>query len=371
MVAMVVILVIAVAAVSIVWGTASGFLERGNQASFDLANSLGDVHVTGCWVDRDRTYLRMSNKGEKAVNASAIDLSVKGLTFDPVFQPYTNVSTSIVEPRDSFRLMIPEKISEELDIQLYLGKQRKTVHCRYLDEVSCRPEEAMVGYWTLNSKHTLGATSVDLTEVQDNGDIQGAKVVKGFIGQAYEFDGSNDRVKIDNFPSDATGNVTISMWFNRTDVPFADDEALIALDGNVNNAPGVEIYLEDGLSGTPHGGLKATNNMGEELVTDTYQLDDGEWHHVALVINGDSFANANLWVDGENETLWRTAEPIDIDSDTSYLGYSYIANEDRWFTGRIDQVRIYNRSLKNWEVRNLYFHRDKEFQDAACSLEPN
>ena len=87
----------------------------------------------------------------------------------------------------------------------------------------------------------------------------------------------------------------------------------------------------------------------ERIVYDDTSVNDGQWHHVAITVDGDdSTNNYDLYVDGE----WAGRDTVR-------------AIYDRWdsvtigaasdpFTGSIDDVRIYNHPLSTEEIGQLY-----------------
>ena len=69
----------------------------------------------------------------------------------------------------------------------------------------------------------------------------------------------------------------------------------------------------------------------------------GEWHHVVLVAN-QTGVRASL--DGARVS---SASPFTLQSNFVELG----TRGTNWFDGRIDEVRIYARALKNSEIMDL------------------
>ena len=83
---------------------------------------------------------------------------------------------------------------------------------------------------------------------------------------------------------------------------------------------------------------------------------DGLWHHVAAVLEeGDNdVGDVKLYVDGVEETPYSAvlAEPVNtaVGADVKI---GVFVGQDRYFTGRIDDVRIYSRGLSAGEIWEL------------------
>lgn len=94
----------------------------------------------------------------------------------------------------------------------------------------------------------------------------------------------------------------------------------------------------------------AIKNGGDEQQVDAQsKLSAGVWKHIAVTI-GDG--TVTLYVDGEvaGTSTGITIKPSDLHSVLNYIGRSQF-NADPYFNGLIDDVRIYNYSLSQDEVK--------------------
>ncbi len=76
----------------------------------------------------------------------------------------------------------------------------------------------------------------------------------------------------------------------------------------------------------------------------TTRIDDGEWHHVSAVLNGNNVANVRFYIDGRldpNSVVGNTA--INTATETNVRVSRGINN--RFFTGGVDDVRIWDTAL--------------------------
>jgi hypothetical protein len=88
---------------------------------------------------------------------------------------------------------------------------------------------------------------------------------------------------------------------------------------------------------------------------------DGNWHHVVAVITTNTTTNAGntfiVYVDGVSQAGTRTAESSYVyaapTSPMNFIGARNLTVA-RYFSGAIDEVRIYNRALSASEVQYLY-----------------
>jgi hypothetical protein len=184
-----------------------------------------------------------------------------------------------------------------------------------------------------------------------NGTASNVTYGAGQFGQAGVFNSSNSsQIEIAataTTPVDVSkSNYSISLWVKTTSTSserliskYANDDA-VAPFTLANNADGTLSFVERGGSG----------GTVTEITTTTLTVNNGNWHHVVVTksptattiyIDNSAFVNNNTHtqVDG-GTTPWRIGR--DNPSSPSY------------FNGEIDQVRIFNRALRPYEVEALY-----------------
>ncbi|MFN3407789.1 MAG: sulfatase-like hydrolase/transferase [Limisphaerales bacterium] len=92
----------------------------------------------------------------------------------------------------------------------------------------------------------------------------------------------------------------------------------------------------------------------------TTLVNDGRWHHIACVFANDGTPNATdvqLYVDGVLETTFNASQAQAINTTASgnvNIGADLPSGQNRYFTGVIDEPRIYNRALSAAEIAALY-----------------
>ena len=188
----------------------------------------------------------------------------------------------------------------------------------------------------------------------------------GQIGQAIDLDGSS-YVNVTGYKgilatSEVQHPFTIANWFKTT-----GDAEMVTW--------GTDAGRER-LSWRVDGGRLRTEHGSGNLRGDTY-VDDGEWHHGALVVNEGAnlqVPNTLLYVDGKQDSTFSgsdTTYNLTAGADVS-IGRR-ATSDDRYFNGLIDDVRIYDYGLSRAEILYLAdkpaadLNKDKivDFEDFA------
>jgi len=216
------------------------------------------------------------------------------------------------------------------------GKQCKD------DPASCMTE-GLVGYWGF--EEGSGLTAHDASNYANSGTLTlGPSWIKGKVGGALNFDGSDDYVSVADSANlrMGTGNTTIEAWVKSVAAP-ADSYPTIVAKGT----SGVGEWMFRIL--TSDGKVSLRGDGGDPILTGTTNIMDNTWHHAVFVRNGD---NGYIYVDGKQEATgagwavddWSTALALTISSSAA----------TRHWNGLIDEVRVYNRALSAEEVRYHY-----------------
>ena len=207
----------------------------------------------------------------------------------------------------------------------------------------------------------------------NNGTVNGATLTKDRFGNAnsaYSFDGIDDYIKISdprkilNFDA-KTEFYTISTWVQLSSLNsfqiiildrgssnnnYSPSSYTIAYRGDYNNKFGASAW--DSLKG----GVSATNVFSwSEAIANT-----NNWFHLVMVVDTKKVI---LYVDG-NVANVQEAFPLDFkstrnDETERLIGWvgSTSSGIGPHFYGEIDDIRIYNRSLSEIEIQQLYNER--------------
>ncbi len=201
------------------------------------------------------------------------------------------------------------------------------------------------------------------------GTFPGARFAAGKVGQAFDFDGSNE-VVIPDAPEFNTGTFTIEAWIyptvldgtvdiivnKETRYPsvLTDIQFEIGVKGPLNDAPnniptGNLAFFLGGVDGLP-------NNYGGWTDAKS-SIPVATWTHVALVVEPGSataYVNgvATFSVNGLGGKLSTNAWPMKLGS-RSTLYVTETRPQDR-FKGRIDEFSFYGRALTAGEIGSVF-----------------
>ena len=122
-----------------------------------------------------------------------------------------------------------------------------------------------------------------------------------------------------------------------------------------NSYPGYQLHIADGSRITTQ--IGDDGNWSDER-RGLQPLNDGEWHMLAVAVSPVR-DEITLYVDGEELTDYRqryrqrgALNVSRFDPTSLFIGTE--RNRDRFFTGLIDDVRLFNRQLSDCEMRGLY-----------------
>ncbi|MGV9248238.1 LamG-like jellyroll fold domain-containing protein [Streptomyces sp. NPDC003710] len=181
--------------------------------------------------------------------------------------------------------------------------------------------------------------------------LGGAQQTDGVFGGALAFDGTDDAVRLPYRSGLPLGSkdFTASLWFRYT--AASGEQPLLWMGGIGTSQPQVWLRAEpasnrvQGLI-TVRDGASAPRSA---YVRTSGAYNDGRWHHVALRRGG---GQLTLFVDG---TALGTADVPGSVSRNSPFGVHIGQRMDgrAFFTGAIDDVRVYDRALGDDEIAAL------------------
>ncbi|CAL2107137.1 exported hypothetical protein [Tenacibaculum sp. 190524A02b] len=193
---------------------------------------------------------------------------------------------------------------------------------------------------------TVTISSDDCDESEYTFTIQGTGVPPG---SGLDFDGTDDLVTISHDNSQNSLNFSVDFWIKTTDglggvinkfTPDGDNGWRINLDGGR-----IEFYY-----------YASSSNYITRLLSPATKVDDGNWHHVAVTLDS---GNARCYIDGAlartsgwNGTATQTTTTANIQ-----LGYaaadSPSGDTGGYFDGELDELRIWTKTLSEFEVGQL------------------
>src|SRR3990167_4206326 len=235
---------------------------------------------------------------------------------------------------------------------LYKGSKASVVNKTKTNRLT----NGLVGYWTFDGKDIYSTTAIDRSGSGNNGTLTNGPVPTiGKIGQALNFDGSDDYVSLSDF-ADSSANITISAWVRPRTFdnvwPFISTIVGKELAGNnsytlrAGDSAIANIRLQWAIIQSNSTAVKLDANITVGL------LSTSTWSHVTATYN--TSGRQEIYINGVLNASQSTADGTLKDSTTAIeIGRSFAASARIW-DGQIDDVRIYNRALSAEEIYQLY-----------------
>jgi len=205
----------------------------------------------------------------------------------------------------------------------------------------------LVGHWSFDGKYMNWATNqaLDSSGQGNNGTLVNMSTTtsptRGVIGQALQFNGTNQYISTLNFPP-FTSAFTLSAWVYANNTGNYKEIIAKSLgsgatrnDGELRLTPGTQLLQLVGIGGTP--------------VSASDPVPFNKWTYVTGTFDG---TNSRVYINGVLEGSSASITYSGQASDPLYIGLR--ADLFGYFPGTIDDVRIYNRALTAQEVQTLY-----------------
>ncbi|MDE0315305.1 MAG: LamG domain-containing protein [Candidatus Poribacteria bacterium] len=241
--------------------------------------------------------------------------------------------------------------------------------------------DGLVSYWTFDRKDIRNNEIKDVWGNNDGKSDGNPKIISGHIGEALQFDGTDDYVNLTNLGDFGSqlGSSTFEAWIivdqkNDPMTLFKIQDGCILWGFIINNVmKGTNDNLQHIISHKVGNGCHSYS-MGLKPI----KFSDGKWHHFVITIDiviGDAPAKekklqSRFYRDGK--LFSSLALPLRQPGTfvpfvkSFYLGSEgKHGNQTRFFKGAIDEVRIYNRTLTETEVIQNFESR------IGYSVEPN
>ncbi len=211
----------------------------------------------------------------------------------------------------------------------------------------------LVGWWTFDGKDMV-QNVVDKSGSGNTGRLVGftsTTTAGGMIGQALTFNGTSNRIQTGN--TSPTASFSVSFWMKPGD--WRDFGQMVNQWDETGNQRSWDVaQFADGKIYAYHSVGGGTFDSPYIASNATVPL--GKWTHVLVVYdtNGGGtgkriYINGALDNSGSYTTAYTVSQPV-------YIGYSprFGDQNDQYFKGLIDDVRIYNRALSATEIAQFY-----------------
>ena len=188
-------------------------------------------------------------------------------------------------------------------------------------------DATLIAHWPLDE--VQGVIAYDSVSVCD-GTLIGNPVWHpdgGIVAGALQLDGIDDYVSTEPVLNPAEGVFSLIAWI-KGGAPW---QAVISQQGAAN-------WLMSDVEGNLMTELKAPGRIGKPLQSQT-NITDGEWHRIGLIWDG---SKRTLYVDSV-EAAKDTQTGLDGSDNGLYIGTSKAMEAGTYWSGLIDDVRIYKR----------------------------
>ncbi len=226
------------------------------------------------------------------------------------------------------------------------------------NETTTTAQSASVDYQVANPNSVAYYKMSDATDQLGNYNGTATNVnfnTEGKFGFAGSFNGSSSKVDVTgSVPQDSSGVISISFWAKSSST---SRECFFIFQAPNPNAEFLKLE-NNGYQGS--NSLRVTYNNSFSANINNEALSDGNWHHIVVTAGS---GNLKTYKDG---TLLATHSVTITDQtlDAFALGYRKY-NNDLYFNGSIDQVRIYDAVLSAADVSTLY--KEVECEPAAIN----
>lgn len=202
----------------------------------------------------------------------------------------------------------------------------------------------LVGWWKFDE--TSGQCANDSIKPGHPGTLQGGlsfdtRSTPGRLGRAIQLEGNEEVIRVAGYKGvTGSGPRTVALWI-KTKAASGD---LVTWGANEAGKMFILGHIRGRIGVTPKSGYRYMNA----------DLNDGAWHHVAVVIQEGSPPNLH-----DHVQLFKDGEPIEPDGIGLLDLFPFETGDQldvcigRKFRGAIDDLRLYDRALAEEEIQAL------------------
>jgi len=213
-------------------------------------------------------------------------------------------------------------------------------------------QTGLVGYWNFQ-----GGEASDLTENANNGVVTGAEKVSGQNQDALSFDGASDMVYVTNSTSLQFGTEqTISLWMKVDEFPTDGMEHYILSKhtGWNNGQIGFHLYLSnhDGQDAIIYRNKNGYTSPWGECDVPFSAVQRGEYFHLVYTVTDseiNAYINGRLVATGSG-----SGTDVGSNAEDLWFGWGKWTADSKHFSGALDEVRLYDRTLREGDVQALF-----------------
>jgi hypothetical protein len=170
----------------------------------------------------------------------------------------------------------------------------------------------------------------------------------GVVGSAYDFDGADDFLTYPDLgvTYDGSADWATSLWINPDTAPSGQEFFL--WHPRAKNDIFIEVYPENDE-------IRYTHWTGEpNPLSSGVTVTPEEWTHICVVSDTSADEQYRVFIDGALEATGDLPEPNSTSNSNLVAGqFTGPALDTRYFDGRMDELRLYDRALTAEEVQIL------------------
>jgi len=214
------------------------------------------------------------------------------------------------------------------------------------------PTNGLVGWWGFNGNAQDGSGN------GNHGTVNGATLTTDRFGNqnsAYDFDGVNNWIQVQDHVSLRPNHITISAWVNLANL---NGGYCIICKTNIQNAIGEQYGIGvDFLSNwKPNFQIKQGSNCQPgynwQRVNLNTSYSQNNWYHIVCTYDGTTL---KIYHNGQfNSTNLALNGVIDNCSGGTLNFGRFWNSQPDFFNGKLDDIGIWNRALSQQEITNLY-----------------
>jgi hypothetical protein len=207
------------------------------------------------------------------------------------------------------------------------------------------PTNGLVGWWPFNGNAN------DESGNGNNGSVNGASLTSdrnSNTNSAYSFDGINDFIVANSNSLYVSDTLTISIWINTNSTPpIISNYTIFELGGTGGSGVRWGCIAEPGNAVMAIG--RGCGGVGNAPISTSY---NGGWSNFIFVVSGlnqSIYYNGNLIGNSTNSQITSLSCSIA----NLYFGVSQWSSSF-YFTGKLDDIGIWNRALATSEIQGLF-----------------
>jgi hypothetical protein len=216
-------------------------------------------------------------------------------------------------------------------------------------------EKGLIAHWTFDGPNMI--SNVADTSGQGNTsrliNMTATTSVRGVLGQALLFDGTNDYANAGLMSGvGSTSAITVSAWIKADTITGGDSNVRYVISQTFNYFWTTFLIRLNTTSDYMEFMVGGGSSYSTPATTGASSIAANTWYHVVGVYDG---AQTVMYLNGVAKTpVARTGAVGSVNAEV-HLGNAWRGGiNDSYFSGAIDDVRVYNRVLSSEEIKRLY-----------------